>query len=238
MSNGKNVWVADKNYEMVKQYDMEASVNSKEFEYQKYRNIYRGYEQTENSELLKKKEDYFALSLKLSNTSNFFAQSKITPDCIWIEDTNSKLPVDSEPMFFIDNGGFLFRKACADILQQFKMGENLLTPVQIYALSTGGRVTDEVFYFLNIYERHEYVTEEQPDSSLSRVPIAKDKFGFSGQFFRDDQYQLSKLALDCSVDLWHDPKLLRSIFMSNDLYQAMKQAGFDKYWDMHTCKLV
>ncbi|MDO4768320.1 MAG: hypothetical protein Q4B25_09235 [Pseudomonadota bacterium] len=49
---------------------------------------------------------------------------------------------------------------------------------------------------------------------------------------------VSEEALHADVDIWHDPKLNRSIFMSAALKQALDKAKMSKVWKLVSCKLI
>ena len=230
----QNVWIArfDVNY-----YKIVTSIQSEKFEFAKYGKIYEFGEETDNAEILKRKDDYFSLVHELGKTNRFSHQSKITPDALWIESCETKLPNKSDYVFDIIYGGIVFNQSCANILKQHRLGENILTPIQIYDLSTGELVSDEVFYFLNLYERRQYICEVQSNKELDSIPTSYGVNSFSG-YITNQEVDVAKSALDCDVDLWYDPRFLGRFFMSESLYQSLNQAGMIDKFNPHTCKLI
>ena len=230
----QNVWIArfDVNY-----YKIVTSIQSEKFEFAKYGKIYEFGEETDNAEILKRKDDYFSLVHELGKANRFLHQSKITPDALWIESCETKLPNKSDYVFDIIYGGIVFNQSCANILKQHRLGENILTPIQIYDLSTGELVSDEVFYFLNLYERRQYICEVQSNKELDSIPTSYGVNSFSG-YITNQEVDVAKSALDCDVDLWYDPRFLGRFFMSESLYQSLNQAGMIDKFDPHTCKLI
>ena len=230
----QNVWIArfDVNY-----YKIVTSIQSEKFEFAKYGKIYEFGEETDNAEILKRKDDYFSLVHELGKANRFSHQSKITPDALWIESCETKLPNKSDYVFDIIYGGIVFNQSCANILKQHRLGENILTPIQIYDLSTGKLVSDEVFYFLNLYERRQYICEVQSNKELDSIPTSYGVNSFSG-YITNQEVDVAKSALDCDVDLWYDPRFLGRFFMSESLYQSLNQAGMIDKFDPHTCKLI
>ena len=230
----QNVWIArfDVNY-----YKIVTSIQSEKFEFAKYGKIYEFGEETDNAEILKRKDDYFSLVHELGKTNRFSHQSKITPDALWIESCETKLPNKSDYVFDIIYGGIVFNQSCANILKQHRLGENILTPIQIYDLSTGELVSDEVFYFLNLYERRQYICEVQSNKELDSIPTSYGVNSFSG-YITNQEVDVAKSALDCDVDLWYDPRFLGRFFMSKSLYQSLNQAGMIDKFNPHTCKLI
>lgn len=231
----QNVWVArfDVNY-----YKIVTSIQSDEFEFLKYGKVYEYGEKTDDVTILKKQEEYFPLVHELGKANRFSHQSKITPDALWVENSDVKLPDSSDYVFDITYGGILFNQACATILKKHRLGETILTPVQIYDLSTGNLVSDETYYFLNLYERREYICEIQTTPRLKTFPDKEYKVCISKSVFNDNELNIDKSALDCDVDLWHDPRILGHFFMSESLHHALAQAGVIDKFNPHTCKLI
>ena len=230
----QNVWIArfDVNY-----YKIVTSIQSEKFEFAKYGKIYEFGEETDNAEILKRKDDYFSLVHELGKANRFSHQSKITPDALWIESCETKLPNKSDYVFDIIYGGIVFNQSCANILKQHRLGENILTPIQIYDLSTGELVSDEVFYFLNLYERRQYICEVQSNKELDSIPTSYGVNSFSG-YITNQEVDVAKSALDCDVDLWYDPRFLGRFFMSERLHDALSEAGMIDKFKAYTCNLI
>ena len=230
----QNVWIArfDVNY-----YKIVTSIQSEKFEFAKYGKIYEFGEETDNAEILKRKDDYFSLVHELGKANRFSHQSKITPDALWIESCETKLPNKSDYVFDIIYGGIVFNQSCTNILKQHRLGENILTPIQIYDLSTGELVSDEVFYFLNLYERRQYICEVQSNKELDSIPTSYGVNSFSG-YITNQEVDVAKSALDCDVDLWYDPRFLGRFFMSERLHDALSEAGMIDKFKAYTCNLI
>ncbi len=230
----QNIWIArfDVNY-----YKIVTSIQSEKFEFAKYGKIYEFGEETDNAEILKRKDDYFSLVHELGKANRFLHQSKITPDALWIESCETKLPNKSDYVFDIIYGGIVFNQSCANILKQHRLGENILTPIQIYDLSTGKLVSDEVFYFLNLYERRQYICEVQSSKELDSIPTSYRVNSFSG-YITNQEVDVAKSALDCDVDLWYDPRFLGRFFMSERLHDALSEAGMIDKFKAYTCNLI
>ena len=230
----QNVWIArfDVNY-----YKIVTSIQSEKFEFAKYGKIYEFGEETDNAEILKRKDDYFSLVHELGKANRFSHQSKITPDALWIESCKTKLPNKSDYVFDIIYGGIVFNQSCTNILKQHRLGENILTPIQIYDLSTGKLVSDEVFYFLNLYERRQYICKEQSNEIFVYIQGAK-RYSTRGIPVTNEMLEVDKSALNCDIDIWYDDRLGGYFFISDNLYQALSQADMIDKFDPHTCKLI
>lgn len=219
MSN--QVYICSFPMDRVNQYLIEPSIQNEYFDYFRNRDILMLKKSTNDIELRKVKEKYKFLSLELTDANHFFRQSKIVPDGLWVENINVQLPTETDYIFSIWNGGILFNQKCADILKQFRMGENILTPVQINDLSSDGLASDETFHFLNLYERRMYICEAQTTARLKQIPNAEYGIRISRKIFNDAEINVDKSALDCNVDLWYDPRILGHFFMSENLHKAL-----------------
>ena len=218
---------------------MKASVKDSGFTYPDLKGILRSRLEEENDEIISKKKEYSPLALELERTNHFFMQSKIVPNALWIgvEKDEIKLPTNQDYIFSIWSGGILFNQTCATILKKHRLGETILTPVQIYDLSTGKLVSDETYYFLNLYERREYICEVQPSKYLKSIPVIWGVTAFSG-FIKDREVDVNKSALDCDLDLWYDPRFIGRFFMSDKLYHSLKENNMIDKFSPLTCNLI
>ncbi|WP_220458623.1 hypothetical protein [Conchiformibius steedae] len=147
------------------------------------------------------------------------------------------MPTREDYIFSIWSGGILFNPSCAAILKQHRLGENILTPVQIYDLSTGCLASDETYYFLNLYERRKYVCYPQ-SSSIFTYLQSSEKYTTNGIPIKDNRLEVDKSVLGCDVDLWYDPRLGSHFFMSANLHHALSQAGMIDKFNPYTCNLI
>ena len=235
-----NVYICQFSLGEVNDYDINASIKDSGFEYPDIKHILSRQEgRDESDETLEKKRKYHPLALELERTNRFAMQSKIVPEALWagIEKKEIQLPTKQDYIFSIWSSGKVFNQSCTNILKQHRLGENILTPIQIYDLSTGKLVSDEVFYFLNLYERRQYICEVQSNKELDSIPTSYGVNSFSG-YITNQEVDVAKSALDCDIDLWYDPRFLGRFFMSESLYQSLNQAGMIDKFNPHTCKLI
>ena len=236
-----NVYICQFSLGEVNDYDINASIKDSGFEYPDIKHILSRQEgRDESDETLEKKRKYHPLALELERTNRFAMQSKIVPEALWagIEKKEIQLPTKQDYIFSIWSSGKVFNQSCTNILKQHRLGENILTPIQIYDLSTGKLVSDEVFYFLNLYERRLFICQEQTTDRLKARFDSRHGVLITKSVFNDGEVNVEKSALDCDVDLWYDPRILGHFFMSESLYQSLNQAGMIDKFDPHTCKLI
>ena len=239
MSNTNNVWLAGFKLTSINFYDIYPA-NSKKYDFPKHWKIFESREKTADPKLLEIKKMYKEDRLGLSGAGRYFFKTEHLPDSLWVESSDTKLPPSSEYIFKVRSGGVVLTQACAQLLQQFRLGESTLTPVQIYDLETPQLCSEEAFYFLNLCERREYIQYPQADKVFKRFPTmeGRDKYGTSGVPVKDKQLLVSKSALNCELDLWHDPLLMSYVFVSDALHDALVQADMDGQWNMVSCQLV
>lgn len=235
-----NVYICQFSLGEVNDYDINASIKDSGFEYPDIKHILSRQEgRDESDETLEKKRKYHPLALELERTNRFAMQSKIVPEALWagIEKKEMQLPTKQDYIFSIWSSGKVFNQSCTNILKQHRLGENILTPIQIYDLSTGELVSDEVFYFLNLYERRQYICEVQSNKELDSIPTSYGVNSFSG-YITNQEVDVAKSALDCDVDLWYDPRFLGRFFMSERLHDALSEAGMIDKFKAYTCNLI
>ena len=235
-----NVYICQFSLGEVNDYDINASIKDSGFEYPDIKHILSRQEgRDESDETLEKKRKYHPLALELERTNRFAMQSKIVPEALWagIEKKEIQLPTKQDYIFSIWSSGKVFNQSCTNILKQHRIGENILTPIQIYDLSTGKLVSDEVFYFLNLYERRQYICEVQSNKELDSIPTSYGVNSFSG-YITNQEVDVAKSALDCDVDLWYDPRFLGRFFMSERLHDALSEAGMIDKFKAYTCNLI
>ena len=233
-----NVYICQFSLDKAIQYKIRASIKDSGFDYPDIKDILM-IKDEDNDEVSLKKKLFFPFSSELTNANHFSIQSKIVPDALWtgIDQREIQLPTKQDYIFSIWNGGRVFNQSCANILKQHRLGENILTPVQIYDLSTGKLVSDEVFYFLNLYERRQYICEVQSNKELDSIPTSYGVNSFSG-YITNQEVDVAKSALDCDIDLWYDPRFLGRFFMSERLHDALSEAGMIDKFKAYTCNLI
>ncbi len=249
MSENKKLWVGFINFikfssvNACKIYDIEVGFPGEidYLNYQKIRNEARKNKELE-ADLLRIENAHD----KISEDYRAARKIAILPDRLWLK--HKPLPNAKYYLFRILNGRVVLTEACAELLKQFRLGETTLTPVKIYHPKTKELCSDETFYFLNIAERRYFVDEHQDNhecleyeknNKLYRTNNGNAFYCISEGHVRDNMIKVSTSARDCDVDLWHDPYLQsESIFISDELHNALKAAKMDKLWNMHFCKLV
>lgn len=135
----------------------------------------------------------------------------------------------------------IVNEECANILKKFRLGETAMYPLSFFDLALNEPVNDKTYYFLNIAEWRHYLLPEFSSSELDKKKYKNeiyDSFRLYHSDYEDGAIAVSEQAINCDLDLWHDPALISSIFMSDKLKQALNEAGMEKDWLLYSCKLI
>lgn len=166
-----------------------------------------------------------------------FTKLEVMPDSLW--QTRSTFPKENDYVFRIFNGGLVITEACAELFQQFRLGETQMSPLRIYNIETGKPVNDNTYYFLNICEWRNYFIAEESSMSLKKRSYQLHGYAvYDAINTAHDMYAMRQDALDCDIDLWHDPQLPGILVMTPALRDALRQARMDKSWFLYSCKMV
>jgi len=146
------------------------------------------------------------------------------------------------PGFFQTLDSLVVTKECLDLLMHFNLGERIqFFPVPLYDLEKNELVNHETYYVMSVADWRSFLTPEFCQGELSRVrrlDPEKPRYSLDPGDEFDEAIALSSEASNCDLDLWHDPALKNSLFMSDRLKQALEQAGFLANFHICATKLV
>ncbi|UOP04702.1 hypothetical protein LVJ77_11010 [Conchiformibius kuhniae] len=156
----------------------------------------------------------------------------ILPDKLWTSDVNT--PASDLSAFTITGNHLVLSEACGEILQQFHLGNSKLVKLQIYNMGTLEPDDERFFYFFDLAEWRHYVLPEKSPSCRSS---GYERNGYQHHVYYEweGDLVLSHEAPYCDLDIWHDPMLMKSVFLSKRLYQALDDAGMTKDWKLTPC---
>lgn len=146
------------------------------------------------------------------------------------------------PSFFRTQDGFvIFTEACANVLKKFRLGESVLYPLSFFDIQLNEPVNAQTYYFFNIAELRSYLRPESSIRKLRKASYTKHEgyqlFNLYEAFYTDHAIAIAKDAVACDVDLWQDPELNHSIFMSDELKKALDEAQLSDAWQLFLCDL-
>ena len=146
------------------------------------------------------------------------------------------------PSFFRTQDGFVIvTEACANVLKQFRLGESVLYPLSFFDIQLNEPVNDQIYYFFNIAELRSYLRPKYCIENLDKRSYTNHAgyqlFDLYHADYTDYAIAIAKEAIECDVDLWQDPELKTSIFMSENLKQALDNAQLSDAWQLFLCDL-
>jgi len=146
------------------------------------------------------------------------------------------------PSFFRTQDGFVIvTEACANVLKQFRLGESVLYPLSFFDIQLNEPVNDQIYYFFNIAELRSYLRPEYCTEKMRKQSYIKHKgyqlFNLYHAYYTDYAIAITKEAIECDIDLWQDLELDDSIFMSDNLKQALDDAQLSDAWQLFLCDL-
>ena len=139
------------------------------------------------------------------------------------------------------DGFLLINEECENLLKKFKLGETKMYPVSFFDLDLNEPVNDKTYYFLNIAEWRNYFVAEYSTSRLKENNNLNEnykEYRLSHSRYEDEVIAVSDSALDCNLDLWHDPALMSSIFISDELKKAFDESGVGTDWLFYECQII
>lgn len=153
------------------------------------------------------------------------------PKRVWASDETPPGPL---PDLFVANGYWVVSEKAADVLRRFDLGKGALYPVAVYQKDRSTPYPGEYF----AWNFGNSKTALVPDQSQNLRP-----FGVSGLRWnlpwtpKDGNVAVSAEAL-AGPDVWVDPALFKSLFVSGDLGAALKSAGLHRVFELTRCRVV
>ncbi|MEQ1454731.1 hypothetical protein [Acinetobacter seifertii] len=139
------------------------------------------------------------------------------------------------------DGDILINEECANLLKKFRLGETAMYPLSFFDIDLNEPVNNETYYFLNIAEWRNYLLPEFSSKDLYDMEIKNSNYSLYYLLeskYHDNALAVSEKATNCDLDLWHDPALASSIFVSDELKKALENAGMAQDWLFYNCQLI
>lgn len=143
------------------------------------------------------------------------------------------------PLFMISDEYIMIAEPLLAVLRNFRLGSTQIVPVKLRDKTTNELLSEHTYYFINVCERHSYLSLEKSDPSLRKLPT-KDRILYHPPSDKAtaNKFIFSEKALDCPVDIWHDPLILNSIFFSDALCMTIYKANLNKGFYLFPCNLI
>lgn len=209
------------------------------FDYPAFYSLGKTVNKTEDEESERKRILKEAIKINDSYNAGKKIDSNIIPTTFYGHNVSKDI---NFPSFCRTPEGYLLlAEECANVLKQFRLGETALYPVSFYDLDLNEPVNDKTYYFLNIAEWRNYLLPDFSNTDLKKEVTLNDKYDAYWMYYsdyRNNVITVEKQAVSCDLDLWHDPALTSSIFVSDELKQALDDAGMGVDWLFYECKLL
>lgn len=183
------------------------------------------------------------LDARIDVTKNYHLAKKILPEnaptTLYAHGFSKTVKL---PSFFRTQEGFIIlTEQCANVLKKFRLGESTLYPLSFFDIQLNELVNDQTYYFFNITELRSYLRPEYCTEELDKRSYTKHEnyqlFSLYHADYADYAVTLANEATTCDVDLWQDPELDDSIFMSDELKKALDEAQLSDAWQLFLCDI-
>ncbi len=94
-------------------------------------------------------------------------------------------------------------------------------------MTTQNKLTEIPYYFINLAEKNQFFDRKNSLGVRCGIYSQNEPERFIAEP-KDDEIIVTKQALETNVDMWFDPLLHHSLFISNKLVQKLFQVGFSK----------
>jgi hypothetical protein len=141
-------------------------------------------------------------------------------------------PIKHLPHLFFGYGFWVVSQAAADVLRQCDLGGGGLYPVKIFQKDRKTQV-EGAFFCLNFGNvKHAFLPGHS--TNIMDWPVDRWRLGFVP---KDYDAEVSNLAL-VGPDIWIDPSLAHSFFISDRLRSTLKKAKLDGAFRLFKCRVV
>ncbi len=142
----------------------------------------------------------------------------------------------------IGGGGVKVSTRIAEIFQSFNLGQMRLLPMRFFFYDRETPARDGYFILFQL-EKRKFVIPEESKGIRPPVRIRQIKNPGPPTFWnyppepKDGDIAIVPRELN-GLDFWVDPTVIGSVFMSDPLAQALKDAGYASLFKFRKCKVV
>lgn len=142
------------------------------------------------------------------------------------------------PDLFNAGGYVIVSSPVANILRQFNLGEGALYPVTqgVFQDDNETRIEGEYFTWIFGNRRTAFLEQYSPKVEAMSSPSERD-WCLINTWQADDDITVSSAALS-GPDVWVDPILFKSIFLSGSLGDALVKGGLQKPLFLVRCRVI
>lgn len=163
------------------------------------------------------------------------AGEALGPDCFPAAIWPSEYAVRSwnaMPDLFFAGSYWVISQACANVLRRFDLGNGALYPVIVFKKDRKTKLEGDYFCLNFGNVKHAFLPNESPNTR--DWPGGRRALPFVEQDF---DVAVSREALS-GPDIWIDPFLTRSFFISGPLGDALKAAKVSSWFKLKKCRVI
>jgi hypothetical protein len=189
-----------------------------------------------NSDIAEKEVDKAVEGLKLLKPGKPVPR-ELCPRQVWND--KGRKNWSHLPHLSVINGFPIVSETATDIFRQFDLGEGALYPIEgIYQSDRTTRIAGDYFCWVFGNQKTAFLPQESPDKQPFGVKVDGEYVRWNMPvLLRDDQLAVSGAALD-GPDVWVDPLLFRSVFLSSALGDALNAAGLGKAFRLFRSRVI
>lgn len=140
------------------------------------------------------------------------------------------------PDIFSDGNFWVVSKAAADVLARFNLGNGALYPVKVLEKDRETPIGSEWFCLNFGNTKDGVIVSQSVPMRETYIPGGKKAWRLKN-VLADNDLVVSNTVIG-GPDIWVDPQLAYSFFMSESLGKALRLAKADKGFLLHTCKIL
>ena len=141
------------------------------------------------------------------------------------------------PEFCYVNGFILISEEYADVFKQFDLGTGGIFPVKIYQWDRMTLFNDSPRFVIDFGAvKNAFCLSKSNQGQLEKIG-PRDNPRWMPWTIADDDMAMSSRAL-VGADLWQDPLVANSIFLSDRLASALRAKKLDKRLTLSRCRIV
>jgi hypothetical protein len=175
----------------------------------------------------------FAILCSGRNSAGESLGSECFPSAIW-PNKYAKRAVKALPDIFFAGSVWAVSARCADVLRQFDLGNGALYPVKVCQKDKVTPIGDHDWFCINFGNVKSALLV---DESQNIEPWVQPGRWTEKYTWKDGDLALSPAALR-GADIWIEPNLERSLFLSAELGNALKKAKCTSGWGLLKCRVV
>lgn len=163
-------------------------------------------------------------------------QEGACPKRIWGSQEEDAPALSSVPDLFCANGQYIVSEKAANILRQFDLGGGALYSVSEGVYQNDNQTGIPGNFFTWIFGNVK--TAFLPDHTERKKPFGVASLRWNMPvLMKDRDIAVSRSALD-GPDVWMDPTLMRAVFLSGQLGQALSDADLANAFRLKTCRVI